>query len=97
MLKIFKDKWYLFLIAFLVGIGLLILYVYLVATKTWLFDLSSKGELGDAINGIISPVIGLIGIALLGLSFFVQYLVISVRPCQAFRSNGATLKDAAKY
>ena len=73
MLKILKDKWYLFLIVSLVGIGLLILYVYLVATQTWLFDLSGKGELGDAINGIISPVIGLIGIALLGLSFFVQY------------------------
>jgi len=68
-----RKKWYLVLFVLVCGIGLLFLYTYLVATQTWLFDLSGKGELGDAINGIVSPAIGLIGVALLGLSFYMQY------------------------
>ncbi len=43
----------------------LILYVYLVANKDWLFDLSDKGSIGDAINGITAPIIGIIGVLLI--------------------------------
>jgi len=51
-----KDIWYF------VGItALLIPYVYLVAYKSWLFDLSGKGYIGDAINGITAPIIGIAG------------------------------------
>ena len=45
---------------------------------------------------LFSVLIGLIGKGK-KIGFGLSFLVISVRPCQAFRSNGATLKDAAKY
>ena len=56
-------------------IGLLIvavflpLYVYLISFKDWVFDLSDKGVIGDAIGGITAPIIGIIGAVLIYLTF----------------------------
>jgi len=45
------------------------IYTYLISFKDWVFDLSEKGTIGDAIGGITAPIIGIIGAVLVYLSF----------------------------
>jgi hypothetical protein len=72
-ITIIKDKPnVLYTILFTAFCLLLIPYVYFVVDKDWLFDLSDKGGIGDAIGGITAPVIGLLGAILVFISFISQ-------------------------
>src|SRR5690554_2913350 len=65
-----KKRWFVFfLLLFLISIPL---WVYLIANWSFI-DLSDKNEIGDAVGGIASPIIGIGGIILTFLAFYIQY------------------------
>lgn len=67
-----KHKWWFFviLIAFII---LIPLWVYLIANWSWLGLSNKNNEIGDALGGITNPIIGIGGIVLTFLAFYVQY------------------------
>lgn len=47
--------------------------VYQISHKTYGFDLSDKNNIGDALGGLTAPFIGIMGVVLTFLAFYVQY------------------------
>lgn len=59
----------IFFVGLIFIVSFLVAYVYFVSYRDWLFDLSKKGSIGDAIGGITAPIVGIIGALLIYLSF----------------------------
>lgn len=67
-----KINWW-FIIFLLTFIALIPLWVYLIANYSWIELANDKNEIGDALGGITNPIIGIGGIILTFIAFYVQY------------------------
>lgn len=53
--------------------GLISFIIYQISHKAYGFDLSDKNNIGDALGGLTSPFIGIMGVVLTFLAFYIQF------------------------
>lgn len=90
-----KINWW-FIIFLLTFIALIPLWVYLIANYSWIELANDKNEIGDALGGITNPIIGIGGIILTFIAFYVQYQFNKDQSARIDNETDERIKDKVK-